>query len=140
MQPGGSDAAPPLEGRVDFVDNAVDPATGTIRVKGHLSNTGQRLWPGRFVIVELTTRIIRNALVVPQAALILRDTQRSVYVVGADGKAQARAVTLRYADGDMAVVEGLKPGERVVVDGKQNVRPGAPVRAVAADVAQGASS
>jgi RND family efflux transporter MFP subunit len=138
VQPGGNGAA--QQGRVDFVDNAVDPATGTIRVKGRLANPARQLWPGQFVTVELTTRILRNALVVPQAALILRDTQRSVYVVGADGKAQSRPVTLRYAAGDMAVVEGLAPGERVVVDGKQNLRPGTPVRATAGDAAQGAAS
>jgi RND family efflux transporter MFP subunit len=129
VQPGGADAGTaPLEGHLSFIDNAVDPATGTIRVKGLLPNPAQRLWPGQFVTVRLRTRLLKDALVVPQAALILHDTQRSVYVVGADGKAQARPVQLRYAEGDIAVVDGLKAGERVVVDGKQNIRPGSPVR------------
>lgn len=146
VQPGGSAAAQPLQGQVDFVDNAVDPATGTIRVKGVLPNPTQQLWPGQFVTVRLTTRVLNRAMVVPQAALILRDTQRSVYVVGTDGKAQARPVQLRYAAGDIAVVDGLKPGEHVVVDGKQNLRPGTPVheapasQQASAGTAAGASS
>lgn len=128
--PGNAAAgAAALHGHVNFVDNAVDPATGTIRVKGSLPNADQRLWPGQFVDVRMTTRVLKAATVVPQAALILRDNQRSIYVVDAHGRAELRPVQLRYARGEMAVVDGVKPGEHVVVDGKQNLRPGAPVHA-----------
>lgn len=120
-----------LQGRVSFVDNTVDPATGTLRVKGELRNERQQLWPGQFVTVRMTLRSLKDAIVVPQAALILRGQERSVYVVDPQGRAQLRPVRLRHGAGELAVVEGVAPGERVVLEGKQNLRPGVPVRAAA---------
>jgi RND family efflux transporter MFP subunit len=117
-----------LQGQVTFVDNAVDAATGTIRVKGVLPNPKQQLWPGQFVTVRMTLRTLKDATVVPQAALILRGNDRSLYVVDAAGNAQLKPVQLRHAAGELAVVEGVQPGERVVLEGKQNLRPGTPVR------------
>jgi RND family efflux transporter MFP subunit len=117
-----------LQGHVSFVDNAIDPGTGTIRVKAALPNPKQQLWPGQFVTVRMTVRTMTGATVVPQAALILRGNERFVYVVDAGHAAQLKRVSLRYASGDAAVVEGVQPGERVVLEGKQNLRPGTPVR------------
>jgi RND family efflux transporter MFP subunit len=110
----------------------VDATSGTIRVKGELPNAAQQLWPGQFVNVQMTLRTLKDAVVVPQAALILRGQERSVYVVDASGTAQLRKVQQRYAAGDSAVVDGLKAGETVVLEGKQNLRPGTPVRAASA--------
>jgi len=121
-----------LQGQVSFIDNSVDAATGTIRVKGTLPNPKHRLWPGQFVTVRMVMRTLKDATVVPQAALILRGTERSVYVVDASGTAQLKTVQLRYSAGESAVVDGLQPGERVVLEGKQNLRPGTPVRDAAA--------
>jgi len=139
VMPGGgagngasSPAAGTLAGHVSFIDNTVDSTTGTIRVKGTLANATQRLWPGQFVTVRMTLRTLKDATVVPQAALILRGNERSVYVVDASGAAQLRTVQMKYAQGEMAVVDGLAPGERVVLEGKQNLRPGVPVREAAA--------
>jgi RND family efflux transporter MFP subunit len=131
----GGPEVPLVQGRVSFVDNSVDASSGTIRVKGELPNPKQQLWPGQFVSVQMTLRTLKDALVVPQAALILRGQERSVYVVDASGLAQLRRVQQRYATGNTAVVEGLQPGETVVLEGKQNLRPGTPVRATPADAA-----
>jgi multidrug efflux pump subunit AcrA (membrane-fusion protein) len=131
--------APSLPGRLTFVDNAVDTGTGTIRAKGTLPNGQQQLWPGQYVSVRLTLRTLANALVVPQAAIIQRGPERTVYVVGADDTVQARAVQIRQPLGELVAVDGLNDGERVVVEGKQNLRPGGAVRIAAPPVGKGAS-
>jgi RND family efflux transporter MFP subunit len=136
---GRGQPAATLPGSLIFVDNTVDTTTGTIRVKGAVPNAQQQLWPGQYVTVRLALRTLKDAIVIPQAALIQRGTERSVYVVGADGAAQARPVQLRYPFGELAVVEGLQAGDKVVVDGKQNLRPGTLVREVAASAGKGAS-
>lgn len=128
-----------LTGRLSFVDNAVDTATGTIRAKGTLPNGQQRLWPGQYVSVRLTLRTLENALVVPQAAIIQRGSERTVYVVGADDTVQARALQIRQPLGEFVAVDGLNDGERVVVEGKQNLRPGGAVRIATPPADKGAS-
>jgi len=124
----------PLKGKVIFVDNAVDAATGSIRVKAEFDNATGTLWPGQYVRMRLILRNIPNALVVPQAALILRGTERSVYVVSEDKTVRLAPVQVRYPFGEMVVVEGLQAGDKVVIDGKQNLRPGATVRDVPANL------
>lgn len=134
--------APPreaLEGTVSVIDNAVDTTTGSIRVKGRLGNPRQQLWPGQYVTVKLTLRTIKDAAVLPVVALVQRGQERSVYVVGADMTVALRPVQLRYSSGEWAVVDGVKPGERVVVEGKQNLRPGGLVREAPAGPAKAAS-
>jgi RND family efflux transporter MFP subunit len=128
-----------LDGRVSFIDNAVDTTSGTIKLKGELPNPRQQLWPGQYVTARLTLRTLKDAAVVPQAAIILRGQERVVYVVGADHIAQLRTVQVRFAAGDQVAVEGVKPGERVVLEGKQNLRPGGEVREAAAGPGKGAS-
>lgn len=117
-----------LLGRITFVDNAVDTATGTIRVKGEVPNASHRLWPGQYVTVRMTLRTIPGAIVIPQSALIIRGSERTVYVVKADTTVEPRPVQPRYNDDESVVVEGLQAGEKVVVEGKQNLRPGSTVR------------
>lgn len=124
-------AAPPaggdFTGKIVFVDNAVDTATGTIRVKAEFANPGSRLWPGMFVNVQVSPRTIEKATVVPTQAVQTGPEGRFVYVVGADGKVQPRTVKLAYVDEGLSVVQGVDPGARVVVEGAQNLRPGSPV-------------
>jgi RND family efflux transporter MFP subunit len=117
-----------MTGRVIFVDNAVDPTTGTIRVKGQVPNASLRLWPGQYVTVRMTLRTITGAVVIPQNALIIRGNERSVYVVKPDGSAEALVVQPRYNAGEMVAVDGVQAGDKVVVEGKQNLRPGSAVR------------
>jgi multidrug efflux pump subunit AcrA (membrane-fusion protein) len=133
----GGVSAEALVGSVSFVDNAVDTTTGTIRVKGLLPNPAQQMWPGQYVLVRMTLRTIAAAVVVPQAALIIRGNDRSVFLVGADGNAELRTVQMRYAFGEGAVVDGIAVGEKVIVEGKQNLRPGTPVRETAVKPAGG---
>jgi hypothetical protein len=113
---------------------------GTIKIKGELPNPGQQLWPGQYVTALLTLRTLKDAAVLPQAAIILRGQERVVYVVGADSIAQLRTVQVRFAAGDSVAVEGVKPGERVVVEGKQNLRPGGVVREAPAAPGKGVSA
>jgi RND family efflux transporter MFP subunit len=127
--PASSATAGGVVGQVSFVDNTVDAQTGTIRVKGVFPNPAQQLWPGQFVTARMTLSTLAGATIVPQSSLILgANQQRVLYVVDESNAAQLRNVQLRYAYGDNAVVDGVKPGERVVTEGKQNLRPGTPVR------------
>jgi len=121
-------ASDEMIGRITFVDNAVDTSTGTIRVKGEVPNAAHRLWPGQYVTVRMTLRTIPGAIVIPQNALIIRGNERSVYVVKSDGTVDARPVQPRYNAGEVVAVDGLEAGEKVVVEGKQNLRPGSAVR------------
>lgn len=126
-----------LPGHVSFIDSGVDPTTGTIRIKGKLANTDRQLWPGQYVTTRLTLRTVKDAIVIPQAALIVRGSERTVYVVDAQGTAQMKPVQTRQPLGELVVVEGLAAGEKVIVEGKQNLRPGTPVREVAARAGKG---
>jgi len=116
-----------VKGKVIFVDNAVDTATGTIRVKARFDNNAGRLWPGMYATVELAPRTIANATVVPAQAVQTGPDSRFIYVVGDDRKAQQKTVKLDYVEQGFAVVDGLAPGARVVVEGAQNLRPGSTV-------------
>jgi RND family efflux transporter MFP subunit len=117
-----------MVGRVTFVDNTVDTTTGTIRVKGEVPNATHRLWPGQYVTVRMTLRTLAGAILIPQAALIIRGNERSVYVVKPDATVESRVVQPRYNAGEMVAVDGLQGGDKVVVEGKQNLRPGSSVR------------
>ena len=128
-----------IAGHLRFVDNAVDAATGTVRVKAVFDNKDQALWPGAFVSVRLTARTLKDATVVPQAALIQGARGRGVYVVDGGNKATLRPVEMVHAAGLDAVVTGVKVGERIVVDGRQNLRPGSTVVERAAAPRGGAS-
>jgi RND family efflux transporter MFP subunit len=115
------------EGRIVFVDNAVDTTTGTIRVKAEFPNPKALLWPGMYVTAELSPRTMPASTVVPTQAVQTGPESRFVYVVGNDGKVDSRIVTVPYIEERFAVVSGLEPGTRVVIEGAQNLRPGATV-------------
>jgi RND family efflux transporter MFP subunit len=141
-----------LTGKLQFVDNVVDAASGTVKVKAVFDNRDEKLWPGAYVGVRLVVRTLKGAIAVPQAAIIQGARAKTVYVVGDDRKAVQRKVEVLESVGDDAVVTGVQPGERVVVDGRQNVRPGgtvversaeaasAPRRAASAVIASAAAS
>ena len=126
-----------LAGKLQFVDNNVDASSGTVKVKAVFDNARQTLWPGAFVGVKLVVETLKDATVVPQASVIQGPRGNIVYVVDASNKAAARPVQVVQAAGSDAVVQGVQPGERVVVDGRQNLRPGAPVAERAASGAAG---
>jgi RND family efflux transporter MFP subunit len=115
-----------VSGRLQFVDNAIDAATGTVKVKAVFGNKDGRLWPGAYVNVAMTARTLRAAVIVPQAAIIQSARGALVYVVQ-DGRAAPRPVQILYAQGEDAAVGGVRPGERIALDGRQNLRPGSAV-------------
>ncbi len=115
-----------VAGKLAFVDNAVDAGSGTVRVKAEFGNRNEHLWPGAFVVVRLTVQTLKGATIVPQASVIQGPRGRFVYVVD-DGKATPRPVEIVHAAGEDAAVTGVQPGERIVVEGRQNLRPGSAV-------------
>ncbi|MFZ2301469.1 MAG: efflux RND transporter periplasmic adaptor subunit [Gallionella sp.] len=115
---------PDLKGRLSFIDNAVDSASGTIRLKAEFSNPDNRLWPGMFVTVSLAPRILTGALTVPVQAVQTGPEQKFLYVIGADRKVSSLPVNVRLIQDGIAVIEGVAPGARVVVEGAQNLKPG----------------
>jgi RND family efflux transporter MFP subunit len=116
-----------VTGKLQFVDNVVDAASGTVRVKAEFANKDERLWPGAFVTVRLAVQTLKGASVIPQAAIIQSPRGKIVYVVDASSKASARPVEIVYASGEEVAVTGVKPGERIVLDGRQNLRSGSTV-------------
>jgi len=119
------DEGAPSEGRISFVDNAVDPTTGTIRVKGLFPNGDRRLWPGQFVNVVMTLATDPDALVVPSVAVQVGQQGSYVFVVKDDQTADLRAVeTGRSVGQETIITKGLDAGEVVVTDGQLRLVPG----------------
>lgn len=135
-----AEGAGAFDGQLKFVDNVVDASSGAVKAKAVFDNRHQQLWPGAFVEVVQTLGVIQDAVVVPQAAIVQNARGTLVYTV-VDGKAESTPVKVLYAQGSDAAVEGVKPGAVVVLDGKQNVRPGSAVaeraKAEGGDVAKG---
>jgi membrane fusion protein, multidrug efflux system len=128
----GAPAATPLgpatRGVVTFIDNAVDPTTGTIRLKGTFPNENRELWPGAFVQVTLQLTTDPDAIVVPATAVQTSQDGQFVYVVKADQTAEMRPVQPERQQGDqMIIARGLSVGETVVTDGQLRLVPGARV-------------
>jgi membrane fusion protein, multidrug efflux system len=128
------DAMPPhqerpiAQGTVTFIDNAVDPTTGTIKVKATFENGDRQLWPGQFLDVVLTLARQPNAITVPSVAVQTGIQGQYVYVVKSDSTVENRTVAVARTFGQESVIEkGLQAGERVVTDGQVRLQPGAKV-------------
>ena len=122
------DARPALGGELSFVDNGVDRATGTLRLKGTFANRERRLWPGQFVDVSLALGTLPDAIVVPTQAIQAGQAGAFVFVVKTDRTVEVRPVTVGPELGGVVVVErGLREGERVVTDGQIRLVQGAAV-------------
>ncbi len=116
-----------------FVDNKVDPATGTIALRAQFDNARGFLVPGTFVNVEIDSKQAATKLLVPQAAVQRDQKGDFVLVVGADGLVEQRHITTgQQVETDFVVEDGLQEGESVIVEGLQRVRPGVPVKAIGA--------
>jgi len=111
------------QGKVYVVDNQVDPAIGAVRVKAVLDNSDLTLAPGRFVHINLQTQLIKDALVVPSQAIISNTLGNLIYTVNSDDKTVMNKVKVITQANGSAVITGLKPNDRIVVEGKQNIRP-----------------
>ena len=115
----------PHRGTIDFIDNQVNPKTGTLRVRGVFANEDESLSPGYFARVRVPIGSPHKALLVTERALDTDQGQKIVYVVDRDNKVVALPVRLgALHDGLREITEGLQPGERVIVNGLQQVRPG----------------
>ena len=129
----GSSVAPSI-GRVTFIDNVVDPATDSIRLKATFRNDDRRLWPGAFVDVSLRLAVDPRAIVVPSAAVQPSQQGTFVYVVKADQTVDSRPVKVARIEGAETVLEsGVQAGEMVVTDGHLRLTPGAKVAVRRAD-------
>lgn len=119
-------------GSISFLDNTVNPATGTIKLKGLFANKARRLWPGQFADLVLTLASRQNAVVVPAAAVQNGQQGEYVYVVSKDQKAELRqVVTAPAVEGETVIEKGVAAGETVVVDGQLRLTPGAAVTSAA---------
>jgi membrane fusion protein, multidrug efflux system len=122
-------AGDPSEGKLTFVDNAVDSSTGTVLLKGEFPNDDGELWPGGFVDVRLRLYVEPDALVVPSAAVVSGQQGSYVFVIQPDSSAATRNVTVSRTAGDLAIVSGeVQAGDRVVVDGQLRLRQGSKVQ------------
>jgi len=120
----GEAAQEARQGRMVFVDNAVDSASGTIRLKAEFRNPDARLWPGMFVSVSLSPQTLTKAITVPVQAVQTGPEKKFIYVIGDDMKVTAAPVKVRLIQDGMAVVEGIAAGTRVVMEGAQSLRSG----------------
>jgi multidrug efflux system membrane fusion protein len=117
-----------IEGRLTFVDNAVDEATGTVLLKAEFPNRDGALWPGAFVNARLDLFTEKRVCVVPTPAVITSQSGTFVYVVGSDSTVSMRPVHVKRTFGDWSVIaDGLQTGEAVVTDGQLRLVPGTPV-------------
>jgi membrane fusion protein, multidrug efflux system len=116
------------QGQLTTLDNQIDVTTGTLRLRAELDNADGELWPGQFVTLQLETGTSSNATVVPAAAIQQGLNGAFVYRV-LNGKAEMASVVTSYLDDEIAViVEGVVPGDTVVIDGHSRLKPGAAVK------------
>lgn len=125
----GRDTSTPIgKGELKLIDNQINQATSTIRLKAVLNNPNHKLWPNQFVNVRLKVSTMKDVLVMPATAVQRGPNGSFVYVIGQDSTVQAKAVQVSLGEADTVVVEsGLSDGDRVVADGQAQLRPGARV-------------
>lgn len=124
-----------VRGRLQFVDNTVDAATGTIKVKARFDNRESKLWPGAFVKATLVTQTLKNAVVIPTTSII-QSTRGSIVYVADKGKAVLRPVKVLAVQGEDSAVTGIAAGDKVVLEGRQNLRPDSPLAERAPEAAK----
>ncbi|KAF1015024.1 MAG: Multidrug resistance protein MdtA [Stenotrophomonas maltophilia] len=127
------------EGRLSSLDNRIDTATGTLKLRAQFDNADQALFPNQFVNVRLQLGR-QQALLIPNAAVQFGSKGNYVHIVDEHSKALRRDVVLGAADGDrVAVRSGLQPGDKVVIEGIDNLHDGAPVEVITEDAGSGAA-
>lgn len=125
------------EGQLALIDNQINAATATIKLKAIVPNVDRKLWPNQFVKARLTLGVEKNAVVVP-SSVVQRGPQGSfAYVVAKDQTVSVRAIEIAFTQGDVTIIsKGLEAGDVVVTDGQSQLRPGAKVAAKAAESAK----
>jgi membrane fusion protein, multidrug efflux system len=117
------------QGELTLIDNQVDAATGTVRLKAQFDNADEPLWPGQFVNARLVLSTREDAVTVPAETVMQGPSGSYVYVLGSDDTAQRRTVTVAATQEGVAVISrGIKAGERVVVEGQYRLTDGAKVK------------
>ena len=116
------------EGKVFVIDNQVDPLIAAVRIKAQIPNDNLDLLPGQFARVSLNANTLKDVIAVPSQAIVISPKGRLVFVVDKDGKVVAKPVDVSYEYQGISVITGIQAGDRVVVEGKQNLRPGSKVR------------
>lgn len=115
----------PIVGRIDFLDLSINEATGTVALRAEFPNPNRTLLPGQFVRARILAGTRPNGIMVPQRAVKLSSDGATVMVVGAKNQVEVRKIKLGAMQGDQwAILEGLQPGEQVIVDGLQKAMPG----------------
>lgn len=128
-------------GSLETIDNQIDTTTGTVKLRAIFQNDDETLFPNQFVNAKLTVDTVRNAPIVPTAAILRGTPGAYVYLLDGDEKVVVRPIKLGESDGPRTVVlSGLTPGDRVVIDGTDRLRDGAPVRITAGAEVQAASA
>ena len=131
----------PRSGDLTFLDNSVQDATGTVKMRATVANGDRRFWPGRFVKVRLILGTVSGAVLIPAAAPQMSANGQFVYVVKEDSTAELRPVTLGQRQGNLVIVSnGLTAGERVITTGQIGVMPGGKVRVAEPPTAEGATA
>ncbi len=121
-------------GTLKTVDNQIDLATGTLRLKAEFPNEKERLFPNQFVNVRLQVRVLKDAIVIPTAAVQYGSRGPYVYLVNAESQATVRDIVLGPVEGDrQAIAKGLRPGENVILEGVDRLREGRNVTMVVDD-------
>jgi membrane fusion protein (multidrug efflux system) len=130
------------KGKIVFLDRAVDTKTGTLRVRAAFANSEKLLRPGMFGRIKVDLGVRADSILVPERAVTQLQGKNFVWVIGADNKATQRGVKVGETIGESVVIaEGLKAGDRIVTEGLQKVREGAPVQAkTAAQMAEAAAA
>ena len=124
----GNDAKTVYEGQVLVIDNQVDPSIAAVRVRAQIPNEKMTLLPGQFARVSLNANTLKDAIAVPSEAIVISPKGRLVYVVDKDDKVQSKPIKVIYEYQGTSVISGIESGSRVVVEGKQNLRPGSKIR------------
>lgn len=132
------DQFPPREGTLSFIDNALQPGSGTVKARGVTPNPDRALWPSQFVHVRLILDILKNSKLVPSAAVQIGQNGPYIFVVKSDSTLELRQVKPGQRQGELTVIiEGVNVDETVVVSGQLQLAPGAKV--IAKEVKQGAN-
>lgn len=116
------------EGKVLVIDNQVDPLIAAVRVKAQIPNDKLELLPGQFARISLNANTLKDVIAVPTQAIVISPNGRLVYVVDKDDKVVSKPVKVTYEYQGTSVITGIQAGDRVVVEGKQNLRTGSKVR------------
>ena len=124
----GNEGKPAFEGEVLVIDNQVDPSIAAVRVRAQIPNEKMTLLPGQFARVSLSANTLKEAISVPSEAIVISPKGRVVYIVDKDDKVEPKPVKVLYEYKGTSVISGIESGSRVVVEGKQNLRPGSKVK------------